>query len=278
MKQLGNFLSIIIIFAIFGCSHNVHLIDPQDDSRGYVLYVYAKRTDLMIDFCKKDGLSNGTRLDVFRMNVEGMDEPVKLGEIIVQKVGDKMSKAKVGLITSSLKMERGDRVFAHPITIVTDETWLSHTNPEKGWKSEYSLPNERDWSKCVETQNLADKPAVRQIISDTNAKLIWYPNVTARSEDIFFRKVFQVDADITSAKLDVICGGRANIYLNDSWIGEIKEPTKEELEDFPEVENFNVKSFLRKGKNVVAVQVFRDQKSIVPPALLMSISVQTSFR
>jgi hypothetical protein len=274
-------LSFFIMSIIFGCGQSVNqrnISDITDDSRGYVLYAFAKRTDVMIDFNKTDGLSSGTKLDVFRTKVTGMDEPVKLGEIVAQKVGDKMSKAKVSVITSSLKMERGDRVLPHPITIVTDDTWISHVSPEKGWKSEYSLPNQRDWSKCEVINRLTDKPAARQLISDTGAKSIWYPRVTSSSEDIYFRKVFQVNADVIYATLDIICGGRVNIYLNDTWIGEIKEPTKDELEYWPKIESFKVRSFLRKGKNVIAVQVFRDQRSIVPSGLLMALSVQTSFR
>jgi len=252
--------------------------ESSDESRGYVLYVFAKRTEVMIDFSKVDGISSGTRLDVFRANVPNMKEPVKLGEIIVEKVGIKMSKAKVVAINSSLKMESGDRVFPHPITVVTDDTWISHTNPEEGWKSKYSLPNERDWAKCEIVNRLTNKPAVRQLMTDTEAKPIWYPNITAPSEDIFLRKVFQVNADITYATLDVICGGRANIYINDTWIGEIKEPKYEEMEDWPEIDSYKIKSFLRKGKNLIAVQVFRDQRATVPPVLIMAVSVQTTFR
>ncbi|HGJ65356.1 TPA: hypothetical protein ENS27_08210 [bacterium] len=276
-KHILFLLLSIAIFNFLGCAQSIQNINPSDNSKGYVLYVFAKRTEIMIDYNKSDGLSEGTRLDVFRMNVEGMDEPVKLGEVIVQKVGDKMSKAKLAVITSSLKMERGDRVFTHPITVVTDESWISRTNPESGWKSEYSLPNERDWAKCKIVSDLTNKPAVRQLMTDTEAKPIWYPNITSKSEDIFFRKVFVINADVTDARLDIICGGRANIYLNDTWIGEIKEPIKEELEDWPKIETFKAKSFLRKGKNVIAVQVFRDQKSVVPPALIMAIKIQTSL-
>ena len=273
---------LLLLFMLFiGCGQIIApkpYSETSDESRGYVLYVFAKRTEVMIDFSKADGISSGTRLDVFRTDVPNMDEPVKLGEIVVEKVSDKMSKAKVSVINSSLKMERGDRVFPHPITVVTDDTWISHTNPEEGWKSKYSLPNERDWAKCEVVNRLTNKPAVRQLMTDTEAKPIWYPNITAPSEDIFFRKVFQVNADITSATLDVICGGRANIYVNDTWIGEIKEPKYEEMEDWPEIESYKIKSFLRKGKNLIAIQVFRDQRATVPPVLIMAVSVQTTFR
>jgi len=275
------YILFIIILSNIGFGQSIafqSISDKSNNSKGYVLYVFAKKTELMIDFNKADGLSNGTRFDVFRTNVPDMNEPVKLGEIDVIKVGKKMSKAKVTMITSSLKIERGDRVFTHPITIITDETWISHTAPEKGWKSEYTLPKQRDWAKCEVVNRLTDKPAVRQLVEDTDAKPIWHPSVTSLSEDIFFRKVFQINANIRDATLSIICGGRANIFLNDIWIDEIKEPKKEELKDWPKIESFRVISFLRQGKNVVAIQVFRDQKSIVPPALLVAINVHTNIR
>jgi hypothetical protein len=208
-----------------------------------------------------------------------MDEPVKLGEITVEKVGDKMSKAKVTLISSSLKMERGDRIYPHPITIVTDESWIAHTSTEKGWKSEYTLPNQRDWTNCQVVQGMESRPAVKQLITDTNAKSVWNPVVSARFGSVFFRKMFQIDANISSATLDVICGGKANVYLNDSWVGEIKEPEREDLKDWPiKPESFRVGSFLRKGKNVIAVEVIRESKAVLPAVLLLAINVQTSFK
>jgi len=275
-------ISIVIILCAVCDSKALSIFDslfnPSNDARGYVLYVFAKRTEVMVDFCKKDGLTSGTKLDVVRLKVEGMDEPVKLGEITVEKVGDKMSKAKVSLISSSLKMERGDRVYPHPIIVVSDESWIAQTSPEKGWRSDISLPNQRNWTNCQVVQGMENRPAAKQLITDTNAKPIWHPGVSARMGDVFFRKVFIIDAKIASATLDVICGGKASIYLNDAWIGDVKEPLREELEDWPKIESFKVSSFLRKGKNVVAVQTFIDQKPIVPAVLLLAINVQTSFR
>jgi len=273
-------LSAIILSAVCGCGSSVASSGSElsKDSRGYVLYVFAKRTEVMIDFCKKDGLTRGTKLDVVRPKVQGMYEPVKLGELIVEKVGDKMSKAKVGLITSSLKMEKGDRVYPHPIIIVSDESWIAQTAPENGWKSEITLPNQRNWTNCQIIQDIQDRPAAKQLIADTNAKPVWHPAVTAKVGNIYFRKVFQIDAKIASATLDVICGGNVNIFLNDNWIGEVKEPEREERKEWPQTESFKVGSFLRKGRNIVAVQVSRDPRIAVPPVLLMAINVQTSFR
>jgi hypothetical protein len=93
----------ILCVAVSGCAR-----PPEPDlptaSRGYVLYVFADRTELMVDFCKSDGISRGTTLDVFRMDVPDMDEPVKICEVTVEDVGKKMSKAKITRITSSLNM------------------------------------------------------------------------------------------------------------------------------------------------------------------------------
>jgi hypothetical protein len=283
--KLMRLCTIIITIFIFLCAINdskakslLDISDPSKDARGYILYVFAKRTEVMVDFCKKDGLTNGTKLDVIRPKVEGMDEPVKLGEITVEKVGDKMSKAKVSLITSSLKMEKGDRVYPHPIVVVSDESWIAQKTPEKGWRSEINLPNERNWTICQVIPDMENRPTVKRLITDTNAKPVWHPGVSARTGDVFFRKVFTINANATSATLDVICGGKVNIYLNDSWVGEVKEPVREEEEDWPKITSFKVRTFLRKGRNIIAVQVFREPKSVFPPVLLLAIKVQTSFR
>ena len=271
-------ITIFIILCAMNDSKAISLSDPSKDARGYILYVFAKRTEVMVDFCKKDGLTRGTKLDVIRPKVEGMDEPVKLGEITVEKVGDKMSKAKVSLITSSLKMEKGDRVYPHPIIVVSDESWIAQTTPEKGWKSEISLPNQRNWTNCQVVRGMENRPTIKQLITDTNAKPIWHPGVSARTGDVFFRKVFTIDANTASATLDVICGGKANIYINDTWVGEVKEPVREEKEDWPKITSFKVRTLLRKGRNIVAVQTFIEPKSVFPPVLLLAINVQTSFR
>jgi hypothetical protein len=273
----------IIISIIYGCGGKISSSDLSTESKGYVLYVFAKRTEVMVDFCKKDGLARGTVLEVYRTNVPGMNEPVKLGEITVEKVGDKMSKAKVSLILSSLKMEKGDRVSPRPVIVISDESWITHTAPEKGWKSEYVLPNQRDWKTSQVTSGIDSRASARVLISDTNAKPIWHPGVEARTGNVYFRRMFQIDANITSATLEIVSGCKANIYLNDSWIGEIKEPVladldEEEKEDLPKLESYKVASFLRKGKNVVAIEVYRDPKTPFPPGFLLAIKVQTSLR
>jgi len=71
-----------VYLAVYGCGHSATPVpELSTASKGYILYVFAKRTEVMIDFCKSDDLSKGTKLDVFRMDVQGMDEPVKIGEI-----------------------------------------------------------------------------------------------------------------------------------------------------------------------------------------------------
>lgn len=272
----------ILSLTISGCGGKVSSPDLSTESKGYILYVFAKRTEVMIDFCKKDGLSRGTVLEVYRTKIEGINEPVKLGEITVEKVGDKMSKARVSLITSSLKMERGDRVYPRPIIVTTDESWITHTTPEKGWRSEYVLPNQRDWKSCQIASGIDNRPSARVLISDTNAKPIWNPVVGARVGNVYFRKTFQIDANIISATLEIVSGCKTNIYINDNWVAEVKEPImtgldEEEKEDLPKLESYKVTSFLRKGRNVVAVEAYRDQKTPFPQGFLLAIKVQTSL-
>ena len=226
----------------------------------------------MIDFCKSDGLSSGTKLDVFRMDVPGMDEPVKIGEIIVRKAGKKMSKAEVTAITSSLQMERGDRVFPHPVVIVSDASWIASINPVDGWRSDIPLSNRRDWKECevLPYSQAGITPEIRQLVADTDARPIWHPSVKSQHGDLFFRKVFRIDASPAKATMSVACGGRSNVYLNDRWVGE--------TEKWPRISNFNVGTFLDEGRNLIAVRAVREPRSIAPTVLFLTLSIQTKFQ
>jgi hypothetical protein len=241
-------------------------------SKGYIVYVFARRTEVMIDFCRSDGLSRGTKLDVFRIDVPGMDEPVKIGEITVEKVGKKMSKAKVTAITSSLQMERGDRILSHPVVIVSDASWMVSRKPMEDWKSDISLSDEREWEPCEVLLNkrISTAPEIRQLIADTEAKPIWHPSVKSHRGDVFFRKAFHLDAEPVTAKVSVACGGRANVYLNDRWIGEAGK--------WPKITDFKVVgSRLDRGRNLIAVHAIRDARSSAPPVLFLALAVQTEF-
>ena len=265
----------IALTVMFGCGHAVTL-PPESDlptaSKGYVLYVFARKTEVMVDFCKSDGLSRGTKLDVFRMDVPGMDRPVKIAEIAVEKVGKKMSKAKLTATTSSLQIERGDRVFPHPIIIVSDGSWLTFRNPVEGWKSEISLPDERDWEPCevFPNEQMHMEPEMRQLVAETDARAIWHPSVKSHRGDVFFRRIFRMDADPIAASLSVVCGGKTNIYINDRWIGEARE--------WPEIRSFKVDAYLSSGKNLIAVHTVRDARATAPPVLLLALSIQTKFQ
>lgn len=264
-------LYLIICSALWGCGGVHSELDLPTGSRGYVLYVFAKRTEVMIDFSRKDGISSGTKLDVFRMDVPNMSEPVKLGEIIVEEVGRNMSKARVAAITSSLQMESGDRVFPHPITLVTDDTWLTSRTPTDGWKLDISFSDERIWETCqvLPQEQPGLKPEIRQLIADTDVKPVWHPSVKSHYGDVFFRKVFLLDATPATATLSVVSGGRTNIYLNGRWIGEAKK--------WPEISDFKVHAFLERERNLIAVQVTRDPRARPPPALFLALTVETKF-
>jgi len=208
-------------------------------------------------------------LDVFRMDVPDMDEPVKIGEIAVEKVGKKMSTAKLTAITSSLPMERGDRILPHPVIASSDESWVAALTPLKGWKSDPGLSHERDWDTCEVLSNVRVEPEIRQLIADTNAKPIWHPSIKSRRGDVYFRKVMLLDAQPENARLDVVCGGKSQIYINDRWVGEAKE--------WPEISSFRVHTFLHHGRNIVAVHVVREPRINDPAVLFLGLTVQTKF-
>ena len=262
----------ILGIAVWGCGGVSPTLELPTGSKGYVLYTFAKRTEIMIDFSRKDGISRGTKLDVYRMDVPGMDDPVKIGEVTVEEAGRKMSKAKVTAITSSLRMEPGDRIFPHPVTIATDDSWLTSRTPLDGWKSDTSLWDERGWEACeiIPPERVNIKPEVRGFMAETDAKPVWHPSIKSRHGDVFFRKSFVLDANPSLATLKVVCGGRTKMYLNDRWIGEAKE--------WPEISSFRVHHLLNEGRNLIAVQTTRDLQAKSPPVFFLAITVETRFQ
>ena len=270
------FLLLAICLTMISCgASKTSSLDPlKSSSKGYVLYVFSKKTEVMIDYCKSDGISNGTRFDIFRTNVNtlGIDEPVKLGEITIDKVGDKMSRAKITAFTSSLQIERGDKVFPHPVTIITDGSWMASKIPTDGWKSNPSLPKSLDWVSCqvLPESQLNAVPEIKQFAGETGAKPIWHSSNTSHQGNVYFRNVFTLDTNLSKAKLTVLCSGKTNIYLNDAWVGETK--------DFPEISEFTVHSMLRPGRNVIGIHATRSPREKVPPLLFAALVIQTEFR
>jgi hypothetical protein len=266
-------------FFVFGCGFSkAPGAELPTSSKGYVLYVFVKKTEVMIDYTKRDGISNGTKMDVFRTSVSDSDEPVKIGEIVVDKVGNKMSKAKVTVFTSSLQMERGDRVFPHPVTIISDTSWITSKNPVDGWRSNPSLPDNLDWKTCeaLPESQLNTVPEIKQLAEETGAKPIWHPSATSQHGDVYFRKVFLLDVKPTSAKLTVLCGGKTDIYINDTWIGTAKE--------WPEISNFKADFFLKPGNNIIAIHTLRDSRDSrdtrtkALPLLFTALIIQTELK
>ena len=265
-------LYILLSVLYLGCGRGATPgLELPTASKGYVLYVSARKTEVMIDFTKSDGLSRGTKLDVFRMEAPGMKEPVKIGEITVEKVGRKMSEAKVTAITSSLRMEQGDRVFPHPYIIISDDSWIASMKPVDGWRSDFSLSGGREWASCeIPSQRRNTTPELRQLVADTDVKPIWYPSVTSHHGDVFFRKTFHIDAKPATAEMYILCGGRTNIYINDRWVGEAKE--------WPDIDTFRVRAFLKRGKNLIAVHSIREPRIQAPPVLFLALTIKTEFQ
>ena len=168
-------------------------------------------------------------------------------------------------------MERGDRVFPHPVVIVTDASWITSRNSVDGWKSATSFSSDY-WEPCevlpYKQENV--EPEIRQLMVDTDVKPVWHPSIKSRTGDVFFRRVFYLEAEPEEAKLEVVCGGRTNVYLNDRWVGE--------TEEWPKITSFKVRKFLIRGKNLVAVQTFREPRAIAPPALFLALNIQTKFK
>jgi hypothetical protein len=114
------------------------------------------------------------------------------------------------------------------------------------------------------------EPELRQLVADTDAKAVWYSSIKGRSGDLFFRRVFRIDAEPMSAQLSITCGGKANVYINDRWVAE--------AEKWPEVSEFKVHTYLNRGRNLIAVQTVRDPRANNPPVLYLALTVQTKFK
>lgn len=266
------YIAILILFlTIYGCGTSPTLELPTG-AKGYILHVSPKRTEVIIDYTKKDGISSGTILDVYRTGIEGMDDPVKIGEITVKDVGRKMSKAKVTAITSSLKMQSGDKITPHPVIVATDASWVTSRMLVEDWSLDTGTSDERIWTACevIPPGKVNIKPEIRQLVADTDVKPIWHPSIKGRYGDLYFRKIFILDAEATTATLNVACGGRTNVYLNGKWIGE--------AEEWPEISRFNVRFLMESGRNLIAVHTVREPRTRHPSALFLALSVETQFQ
>lgn len=260
---------------MLGCSQKVireseH--DPAQIPKGYVVYVFTRGTQVLIDLNKHDGIFNGVMLDILRLDVPGMDEPVKVAEIRVKKVGDKVSTAEVTAFTSSLRIERGDRVLPQPMIIVSDASWKSHLNQEQGWNSEFTLPNERNWSNCYVVSQIRGTPATKILMEELNAKPIWNPSIKSRMKNVYFRKTFQVGGKVVSARADVVCEDKFNIYINGNWVTELRAKRDQEG-----ILTFSITDLVRQGRNVIGIEVLRDENSKSLPFLLIALTVRSDF-
>ena len=141
-----------------------------------------------------------------------------------------------------------------------------------GWKSDSSLSDERYWESCeiLSSRRINVAPEVKQLLAETDAKPVWHPSVTSRQGDVYFRKAFSMDADPSDARINVVCGAKANVYINDRWVGE--------SEKWPEISSFRVTHLLDRGRNLVAVHAIRDPKLNDPPVLLLALKIQTKFQ
>ncbi|MBD3183427.1 hypothetical protein GF312_14105 [Candidatus Poribacteria bacterium] len=263
------FLMLLYIF-MYSCSHFNQPIPLEDpDVKGYVVYVSAKGNEVIIDLKKGDGISRGMKLDVFRENVSNLQKSVKLGEITIESVGEKSSKAVVTSITSSLRMEKGDRVKPHQILIVSDDSWLVSKTPIDGWQSDTENLDERYWKSSQILENTRLEPEMRQLIAETKARPIWHSSSTSREGDVFFRKMFIIDGVPVNANIRIACGGKTNLYINNRWISKVDE--------WPEITDIKVKKYLENGRNVIAIHTIRDYRTIPPPVLLLALQIETDF-
>ncbi len=78
--------------------------------------------------------------------------------------------------------------------------------------------------------------------------------------------------------MDILCGGRTVIYINGNWAGDIEDVKPDQKEIWNEPKKISIKPFLRKGKNLIAIQATRDNRTIAQPILILAVNIYTKLK
>ncbi len=101
--------------------------------------------------------------------------------------------------------------------------------------------------------------------SEWRAQWIWYPGANAKPEQgvkFYFRKSFQIPEEVKTATLWITADDAYNIYINGRLIGQDGR--------WEDAEKYEVGKFLKKGRNLIAVDVFNGGG---PGGLLLEMEV-----
>ncbi|MCF7817856.1 MAG: hypothetical protein K9M54_08230, partial [Kiritimatiellales bacterium] len=159
----------------------------------------------------------------------------------------------VNAMTMGLRVElAGDKV----VTVQSDSSWRYANEPEEGWIA--PTFNDSKWKPvCVVAPNanaspwnLDDKAIIvdRAQLSQTRmGQWIWRSEPSTGSHTCYMRKTFELpSADVRSATLKLTVDDRYVLFVNGQKVGQ--------CEPWNDVRTWDVKSMLRPGRNVIAVE------------------------
>jgi hypothetical protein len=137
-----------------------------------------------------------------------------------------------------------------PIIVLSDELWLTSIQEEDNWKSKLLTSKGRYWENSEILTDSAARPTkkMREFMKSSDAKIIWNHSAIGRGK-VYFRHNFDVGRAPSEATLRIIAANPCEIYLNEQWIGKIKNN---------EVAEFNVVNQLASKVNVIAIMVDRN--------------------
>ena len=210
----------------------------QSAMRGYILYVYADEKRLLIDFTKDDRVKKDMQFSIFRGNV-------KVGMLKVEKVRDLWTEAIP--LAASTAIQVGDRVRLEPVTVRSDDTWLSSQWYTDEWlQARLGAGQERYWDACevFEPQGIQLADGLRQLLTSVRTGIIW-SHATVQRGKVYFRKTFHIDAVPTRAMLHWAAALPCELYINEGWVVQ--------LPDVRQSHELDVTEHLKSGRNIIAI-------------------------
>jgi TolB-like protein len=139
---------------------------------------------------------------------------------------------------SPIKPKPVKKAFTGPRVIITDDSWKTFESEFPNWKA--AEFDDSYWIKPVISMKRSGLPGME----DSKAKWIWFPD---GAEDIprFFRKVFYLKGKTFIGKVRISADDKATVFVNEEEVCEA---------EYGQAAYCDISSYLRPGKNVLAVQ------------------------
>ena len=144
----------------------------------------------------------------------------------------------IQVAAAPVKLKSTKKAFTGPSLIITDDSWKTFEFEFPNWKAvEF---DDSCWSKPVISMTRSGLPGME----DSKAKWIWFPDRGANIPR-FFRKVFYLKGKNFIGKARISVDDKAVVFVNGEKVCEA---------GYGKAVYCDISSYLRPGKNVVAVQ------------------------